>query len=155
MTSIPERPPLVEILQQMEYHPFLKHRQFHPEHALVSILAGARCRVCARVFAPPNTPHQPLYCGGAFCSQFPSDPAFLAFVAICEGMQNNFYHYWRAYRAPNRRQRNDLTIEQAWWWDSMNVFHRACWDSLRVLGPRLRNLLVTQGNGSGMFLLHA
>lgn len=138
------------------FDPFLKCRTFHPEHTLVSVLAGARCRVCARVHAPPDSPSPDRYCGGAFCSQYLSDPEFLALVALRVGMQNNVYHYRKETRTPNPLllHREDLTLEKKWWWDSVIVFHRACEVSLDMLGPRWRDLLA-KGYGSGTFLLYA
>lgn len=156
MTTILNHPPLGDVLRQMEFDPDLEGLTFHPEHTLVSVLAGARCRVCARVFAPPNSPSPARFCGGAFCSQYPSDPEFRALVKLCLGMQNNVYHYRKETRPPNPLllHRKDLTLEQKWLWDSVIVFHRACEVSLNLLGPRLRDLLA-KGYGSGLCLLYA
>jgi hypothetical protein len=157
MTSVRNHPPLDDISRAMLTHAFLKQFQFFsPRHALVSVVAGARCRICARVFAPPTSPFPARYCGGSFCSQFPDEPWSRALVTACVQLQDEFRdYYWTRTRAPNWKRREDLTADQTWWWDTMNVFQQVCEVSLAVLGPRWWDLLVTKRYRSGTFLLQA
>ena len=143
---------LADHAKEMESHELYQSASYRPQHALVSVNAGVRCRVCARVFGSANGPFQGLYCGGTICASFPRNAMFLAFVALCVQMQDDLYAHCVSRRgAPE--QLGGLTAHQQWWWGTMLVFEQACERSLDVLGPRWRDLLA-QSWGIGTFLLH-
>ncbi|KAF1930427.1 uncharacterized protein M421DRAFT_3496 [Didymella exigua CBS 183.55] len=134
-------------MQYREVHEISRYRtlRFRPTHALVSIAAGPRCRVCAHI-------HQFLggtLCGGHFCIAYRPDDAEFSFLIHVLCCLQDRYKLW-CQQNLNRAWApvSSLGGAEAWWWEMVNVFYSQCERSLSNVGPWLLSLQWQQDWGS-------
>lgn len=128
-------------MRYLETHQIFRYRDltFRPAHALISISAGPRCRVCARLHHDPSAG---VLCGGHLCSTYrPGDAAFAALVRNLCVLQDHFKIWCEQNLNRTWVPVAGLRGSGPWWWAMMHILFSQCERSLAHIGPSLTGTL--------------
>lgn len=121
--------------------------RFHPNHTLVPIQSGPRCRVSARRH---NKPSRGFYCGKNICVAYKSgDFRFYLLVWNLCALQGHFKTWCEQHLNRPWDAVSSLGPAEAWWWEMVNVFYNQCERILPRIGSELQSML-RQGWAHGM-----